>query len=266
VAEFGVDPARLLVVSRGGTAAWYPAGITYRDALDLVPAERYKAQHDDRVRELGEQKQTRAVAFERELVAAVTGGASAGWLHPSVMYDLLKPYWWGHLGPEWVHRHVRYESFARPSRGLVPGLPPSYVAVKFYANDCFPADERNRRFVRDVVAALAAQGPVVPVSAGVHLDDHGGFDVDLPGVVRPAAPGPPSLNLQRQSVIVANARASVGTYGGFAYLAPFYGVPSTAYYRDAAGFSRSHLVMAQSAFELLGAAHLLDARGAAVSA
>jgi hypothetical protein len=263
VAEFGVDPARLLVVSRGGTAAWYPAGITYRDALDLVPAERYKAQHDLRVRELGEQKQTRAVAFERELVAAVTGSASAGWLHPSVMYDLLRPYWWGHLGPEWVHRHARYVRFARPSRAMVPDLPASYIAVKFYANDCFPADARNRRFVRDVVAALAAQGPVVPVSAGVHLDDHSGFDLDLPGVVRSLPPVSPSLNLQRQSVIVANARAFVGTYGGFAYLAPFYGVPSTAYHSNEAGFSRSHLAMARSALDLFGAGSLLDVRPAA---
>jgi hypothetical protein len=268
VEEFGVEPSRLLVVSRGGTAEWYPPGVTYRDALDLVPAASYKAQHDDRVRELGEQKQTRPVAFERELVAALAGdaGGSGRWLHPSLMYDVLRPYWWGHMEPTWVHRHVRYRSFARPSRDLVPDLPASYVAVKFYANDCFPADDRNRQFVRDVVAALAAQGPVVPVSAGVHLDDHSGFDLDLPGVVRPIVQASPSLNLQRQSVIVANARAFVGTYGGFAYLAPFYGVPSTAYYSHESGFSRSHLVMARSAFDLLGVGRLLDARPAVPSA
>jgi hypothetical protein len=219
------------------------------------------------VRDLGEQKQTRAVAFERELVTSITGneGDRGPWLHPSVMYDVFRSYWWGHMGPEWVHRHARYRSLARPSRDLIPGLPESYVAVKFYANDCFPADEQNRRFVRDAVARLAAQGPVVPVSAGVHLDDHSGFDVDLPGVVRPGVPAPPSLNLQRQSAIVANARAFVGTYGGFAYLAPFYGVPSTAYYSDEGGFSRSHLVMARSAFDRLGAGQLLDARLAATS-
>jgi hypothetical protein len=268
VEEFRVDPSRLLVLSRGGTVAWYPSGVAYRDVLDLVPPEMYRAHHDNRVRELGEQKQTRPVPFERDLLNAVTNGAadSGRWLHPSTMYDVLRPYWWGHTSPDWVHRHARYRTLARPSRALIEDLPESYVAVKFYANDCFPATEQNRRFVRRVIAALAADGPVVPVAAGVHLDDHSGFDLDLPGVVRPAAPVPPALNLQRQSAIVANARAFAGTYGGFAYLAPFYRVPCTAYYSDEAGFSRSHLVMARSAFDLLGAGQLFDARPAAAPA
>ena len=59
------------------------------------------------------------------------------------------------------------------------------------------------------------------------------------------------------AAVVARARSFVGTYGGFAYLAPFYGVPSTGYYSNPAGFARSHLAMAQSAFERIGSAGLL---------
>ena len=45
----------------------------------------------------------------------------------------------------------------------------------------------------------------------------------------------PRENLHVQSAIVAGASAFVGTYGGFSYLAPFLGVPSTAYYSDPHG-------------------------------
>ena len=59
---------------------------------------------------------------------------------------------------------------------------------------------------------------------------------------------------------MAGACAFVGTYGGFSYLAPFLGVRATAYYADAAGFSRRHLEMARSALGSLGAGALLDVR------
>ena len=35
-----------------------------------------------------------------------------------------------------------------------------------------------------------------------------------------------------QSAVVARARRFVGTYGGFAYLAPFCGVPAVSYYTE----------------------------------
>jgi len=67
----------------------------------------------------------------------------------------------------------------------------------------------------------------------------------------------PARNLHVQSAIVAGASAFVGTYGGFAYLAPFYGVPSLAYYDDPNGFSARHLAMARSAFDAIGSSGLL---------
>ena len=50
-----------------------------------------------------------------------------------------------------------------------------------------------------------------------------------------------------QAALVARASAFVGTYGGFSYLAPFLGVPATAYYSNEAGFFERHLAMARSA-------------------
>jgi len=65
-------------------------------------------------------------------------------------------------------------------------------------------------------------------------------------------------NLQLQSAVVARARAFVGTYGGFSYLAPLHGVPSIAYYSDENGFSRKHLEVARSALEKIGLRGLLQ--------
>jgi hypothetical protein len=70
----------------------------------------------------------------------------------------------------------------------------------------------------------------------------------------------PARNLELQSAVVAGARRFVGTYGGFAYLAPFHGVPSTSYYSVAGGFSAAHLQMARSALDTIGAGGLLEAR------
>jgi hypothetical protein len=257
--RFAIEPARLLVISRGGTATWYaPFAGSYRDVLDYVTPEAYHSHHDARVRDSGEQKQTRVTAFERELVgliAADAGARDAVLLHPSLMYALLRRFWWGHVGESWVHAHARYRPYTAPAVEL-PALPPSYAAVKFYFNDCFPPTAENRAFVRDVVAQLAQEGPVVSLSVGVTLDDHGACPVGH-GVLDVAGATLPSRNLHVQSAIVAGARAFVGTYGGFAYLAPFYGVRSTSYYGDADGFARSHLRMARSALAAIGAPGLL---------
>ena len=255
--EFRVAPERLTVVSRGGTAAWYaPIAGCYGDVFDYVSADVFRQWHDEHVGEIGEQKQTRMTARERQLIdrvlAETRGGAAI--LHPSVMYELMNPFWWRHLDESWIHRHTRYERLPRPARPAGLELPERYTAAKFYFNSCFPATDENRAFVRDLMARLSRGGPVVSLSAGVALDDHGtapasgAFD---------AGAAPPSQNLQVQSAIVAHAEAFVGTYGGFAYLAPFYGVRSTSYYGDAAGFAPSHLRMARSAFAAIGAGGLL---------
>jgi hypothetical protein len=262
--RFAVDRARLVVLSRGGTRSWYhPFAAEYRDVLDYVTPEGFKAHHDARVREIGEQKQTRLIDAERELLRLMTadaGVSDASLLHPSLMYRVLRPFWWGHLGPAWVQRHAKFRTLERPPRDDLPALPASYIAVKFYFNDCFPASETHRAFARDLVAELSSRTPVVSLSAGIDLDDHGACQVHAHGLIDLASATPASRNLHVQSAVVAHARAFVGTYGGFAYLAPFYGVPCTAYYGDPNGFSRSHLTMARAALASLGTPNLLDVK------
>src|SRR5258705_436221 len=176
-----VDPDRFVVMSRGGTASWYrPFAARYVDVFDQVSAETFRDQHDERVRDLGEQKQTRVTEFDQQLVeSGMRQSHVADWslLHPSRMYDVLNPYWWGHQSREWVSGHVRYAQLPAPPPAGIPDLPPRYVAVKFYFNDCFPATEHNRAFVDGVLRTLAARGPVVALSTGLNIDDHGGVRV-----------------------------------------------------------------------------------------
>ena len=251
-----VDPDRFVVMSRGGTASWYrPFAARYVDVFDQVSAETFRDRHDERVRELGEQKQTRVTAFDQQLVEAAMRTSHVSdwsWLHPSRMYEVLNPYWWGHQSTEWVHAHTRYARLADPGPAGIPDLPPRYVAVKFYFNECFPATPANRAFVQDVLQALARRGPVIALSTGLDIDDHDGMRVDEHGVRHLPEGIDPARNLQVQSAIVARAERFVGTYGGFSYLAPFYGVESHAYYSNAEGYSRRHLKLAYEAFERCG--------------
>jgi hypothetical protein len=262
-----IDPQRFIVVSRGGTESWYrPFAARYADVFDQVSPEMFREQHDARVRDLGEQKQTRVSAFDQEVIAAAMRHAHVGeWslLHPSSMYDVLNPYWWGHQRDRWVLDHVRYSRLDAPSRTTVLDFPARYVAAKFYFNECFPATPQNRAFVRDALRLLAASSPVVALSTGLNIDDHPGDRMDEHGVRHLPEGIDPARNLHIQSAVVARAEAFVGTYGGFSYMAPFHGVKSLAFYSDPGGFSQKHLHMARSAFDAIGAPGLLQVRDAA---
>jgi hypothetical protein len=261
--RFQVSPDRMLIVSRGGTSSWYqPFATRYREIFDYLTPEEFRRRHDERIAVNGEQKQTRVLAFEHNLLRALTEDIRhRTMLHPSTMYGLFSPYWWGHTNAEWVLRYARYQKLRVPPLP-VPRPSAPYTAVKFYFNDCFPATDQNQAFVRHTLQRLAAQGPVVSLTMGWQLDDHGGFDERPPGIELMAPHLNPRENLAAQTALVAGAASFVGTYGGFSYLAPFLGVRSTAYYGDPDGFSQRHLLMAQSGLTAMGTAGLLDVRPA----
>jgi hypothetical protein len=266
--EFGVAPDRITAVSRGGTAGWYaPAAGRYADVFDHVSPGEFRQWREEHVGEIGEQKQRRVTARERALLDRLLAAADPGAevLHPSLMYELLNPYWWRHLDEAWVARHTVYRRLEPPARVAGLQLPERYVAAKFYFNDCFPPTDENRTFVRTLLDGLRQRGPVVVLSAGISVDDHSAYAPADQPAIDVAAIASPAQNLHVQSAIVANAERVVGTYGGFAYVAPFYGVPCTAYYADAAAFSRAHLTMAQSALAALRMPDLLAVRPASGS-
>ena len=266
---FTVAPERLLIVSRGGTASWYrPFAAGYRDIFDYLTPEEFRRRHDERVAANGEQKQTQVLAFERQVLRELTKDVhSRSMLHPSTMYRLFNPFWWGHVGEEWVHRFAKYQrldagtAFRQPDAGAGFSRPDTpYTAVKFYFNECFPDTRDNRAFVRRTLQALTERGPVVSLATALRLDDHASDEADAIGVRTLPHDMHPRENLALQTSVVAGASAFVGTYGGFSYLAPFLGVRSTAYFSDPDGYSPRHLLMARSALASIDAGGLLDVR------
>ncbi len=262
--RFEVPRERLVVLSRGGTRDWYThVASRYYDVFDQIGINDFRTRNQSRSTELGEQKQIAMTSFDRELlkpVLAELGGHEAQVLHPSMMFHLFRTYWWGHTDAGWVRRHARFRQLVAPPQSeLLARLPRDYVAVKFYYNDAFPATESNRAFARDVLRRLRERGSVVSLSTGLALDDHQGWEEEESLAAHGIkADLNPATNLALQTLIVANARSWVGTYGGFAYLAPFHRVPATAYYSVEGGFSPRHLSLARDVFAQLSPEPLLS--------
>jgi hypothetical protein len=241
--RFHVPRERLIAVARGGSAeAWYGsiAGRTY-DALAFMPPDEFRRKNEDRSGRLGEQKQIVETPIDQEIIAFVRQSERrlVSVLHPAVMFRLYAPYWWGHQSLDWVRRYARYSLLAPPP--LQADLPSKYTAVKFYFNDCFRDTPANRAFVHEVVRALGAEGPVVSLSTGVALDNHDPCEPDIAAMQSVRHLLSPRNNLVVQSAVVAGARRFVGTYGGFAYLAPMCGVPALTYYSEPGAYSMRHL-------------------------
>jgi hypothetical protein len=257
--RYGVAPQRLIAVSRGGASAWY-AGFVARshDALTFMSQEEFRRKNADRTERLGEQKQIAWTPLDEEIVALVRDReqSDVAVLHPSTMYRLFAPYWWGHRPLTWVHQFADFAPIRPPSLGLA--LPLSYTAVKFYFNDCFRNTPENRAFVDDTIRALVAEGPVISLSTGVSLDDHAPCEPDVAAMHEIRHLLVPQSNLAVQSAIVAGARRFVGTYGGFAYLAPLCGVPAVSYYSEPGSFSTRHLDLMRDVLRSRNDAGLLE--------
>ncbi len=251
-----IDRARIVVVSRGGPASWYRhIADRYADVFDFLTPEEFQSRNRERHGEVGEQKQVRSTSLEEDLVGRVSkanGLQSPDVLHPGLMYRVMNPYWWGHRQADWIERHAEFRTLQAGTTADIE-LPDDYTAVKFYFNECFPATAENRAAATRLVRTLADEGAVVSLATGLRLDDHHAWDeeegVALAGIRSAVTP---ATNLAFQTTVVAGAKAWAGTYGGFAYLAPFHGVPARALYSDAAGFSRRHLDLAQRVFARFG--------------
>jgi hypothetical protein len=257
--RYEVAPERLIVVTRGGAASWYGSLAAQAfDALAAMPADEFRARNDQRAGSLGEQKQLKMTALEEDLVALVRRerGRDVVVLHPSLMFHLFAPYWWGHRPIEWVERYTRHVRLPPPAIDIE--LPPDYTAVKFYFNDCFRSSAANREFVERTIRALANEGPVISLSTGVAVDGHAPCEPDIAAMRGIQHLLTPDTNLLVQSAVVARARRFVGSYGGFAYLAPFYGVPTVSYFTEPGTYSLKHLDLATHVLARGGAPQLLQ--------
>jgi hypothetical protein len=250
--KFGLASERLVIVSRGGTQAWYAGlGNRYVDAFSLVTPDEFRLATD------AVRKQRMMGRFDRQLLRSVSaqlGDGRPALLHPALMYSLFMPFWKHQAALTRVADHARYRRIDTGSgaAALLLPLPAEYVAVRFYFSSCFPDTADNRAFVAATVAALAEQTDVVMLNPGFRVDDHVDYAAPQHGRIHYVdMQAEPHENLARQTRIIAGAKGFVGTYGGFAYLAPFCGINAVAFYSDRTYFVY-HLELAQRAFAEVG--------------
>lgn len=254
VAFAGLRPEQLVIVSRGGARSWYDglAG-RYVDVLEaytpaaLVVGNRFRVEEQRTRLRRASTKQLTATTFEREVLEALELGRGRV-LPPADMYTFFRAFW-RRRAPRLYHRSSVVRRLVAPAHGLE--LPASYVAAKFYSSPALPETPATRAAVAAIVAELVEETDVVLLHSPTRYDDHGEFPVDPhPRIHRVELP--PVSNLDVQTAIVGGATRYVGTYGGFAYLAPFLGVPTAAWFAEA-NFRRDHLeLMAEIARVDLG--------------
>jgi hypothetical protein len=249
---------QLIVVSRGGAAPWY-RHITpnYHDILSLFTADEFRLRNEARIHDQkGRLKHIDLGEFDREIIERVKkarGLDSVKVLHPSMMYNLFNVFWRQQAPITLVEAFSVFRPLPKlPLGDLASHLPREYVAVKFYANSALPDSPANRALIAQVIEDLTASTDVVLLNTAHRYDDHSDFAPtrrDRLHTVEHLMP--PETNLEVQSRIISNARAFIGTYGGFSYLAPFSGTNAVAFYSNPAAFRFDHLEVSKRVFSSL---------------
>lgn len=260
VQEFPDLRGRLTVISRGGTEPWTDGlDADYVDILSLMPVEEF-----GRHQAFFDKQRHGMTSFEEEVCEAVKrkrGLASATVLHPSILYQayfrFLKVNQLAYPismtpQPDGVVQGLTsvYQPMAVPELGVLADLlPDEYVAVRLYSSNSFPDDEAGRSFASRVIAALSRRTKVVLLGHPFELDDHGDVQGERPeGVISIDHLLRPENNLALQTALVGHAKAFIGTYGGFSYLAPFLGVPSLSFSMDRGNTHYWHYALAEQVF------------------
>ncbi len=254
--QIGLAPEREVIVSRGGVASWYRReAAQYADVFSFFSPDEFRSATGEERR-----KRRQPGAFDERIVDAVRrarGLDQLDMLHPGLMYRAFAPFWSDDAGYARIDQFTRHRLLDPPADARPSGLPSEYVAVRFYFSECFPATAENRAFAQGVVASLAARTSVVVLNPGFVVDEHHDWEPHTRDRIVTIAEGVTAeRNLAVQSAVISGARAFVGTYGGYSYLAPLYKVPSLAFYSRPT-FKLHHLHVAQRVFERIGAATLM---------
>jgi hypothetical protein len=250
LSEQGLSGDRIVAVSRGGAGLWYRHLTTrYVDILDLMAPEEFRERTAGKKKQYDSRRE-----LDRELLTKAKeslGLKDAAVVHPSAMYRLFAPLWRKRATVDLVESFARFQMLTPPDSVEMSGLPSDYVVAKFYFSKAFPETTENRAFVSEILRTVSRQVPVALLSTTRRLDEHCDYQTSSSsGLFVVDAHETPQRNLERQTALITGARGFIGTYGGFSYLAPFYGVPSLSFY-SRRGFEIHHLDLAQRVFDRL---------------
>jgi hypothetical protein len=167
------------------------------------------------------------------------------------MFRLFAALWRGQAAVDLVESFAVFRRLTPPPEGERPaGLPADYLVAKFYFSKAFPDTQNNRAFVAETLRRISRQAPVALLSTSVRLDEHSDFEAHASsGLFVVDSHNVPPKNLGLQTQLIAGARGFIGTYGGFSYLAPFYGVSSLSFFSRPNGFDSHHLDLANRVFD-----------------
>jgi hypothetical protein len=238
----GFDPGKFKVISRGGVKNWYSGigKIEYFDIFNSISPAEFMLVNERRVSRTGAIKQLELHQDEIDILEKITGRLvrPESVLHPGEMFSRFLPYWQKACSLEKIENHSIYRRFAFTDTDTIKNLgleKGSYVSAKFYFSDALIDNAINLRAISKLLTALAKTKKVVLLQSGTKVDDHSDVMGELfrhPNIVVPELEMKPAENLEKQSQIVGNSSMFFGTYGGFSYLAPFYGVKSIACFSE----------------------------------
>jgi DNA-binding phage protein len=243
---YGIDPARMIAIGRGGSAAWYqfPGSA---DLYEFLPVETVRQFSLQSRQKTGSINQHTEEDWERQvtrLAARSLGLEKYSVLSPSWMYRLLAPYWEGKRPIKWLDKYL-----LQPVRLTAPPLPDdlllpeTFIAMRWYARATWPHREDLVLWSRRLVEKVSAHVPVVLIDAP-HMDDHGDINLgDIPNTTRLSQIANTTAlnNLAVQTAVIAKAKGYIGTYGGMSQAALRFGVPTIALYDSFEQTSPAHL-------------------------
>ena len=261
VQSLGLAPERIIPVTRGGAAYWYgsPSGV---EIYDLRDPKDVRIENILQHMKTGMLKQNAITPFDRALLtdaAKAVGLSKYHVLHPSIMYTLLRPFWTGVRGFDWVLPYLTklekkegqwVRSLTNLRAPAVPeGLPKNYCVARFYARTTLPNADITQQLARECLTQVAAHQPVILLNPSVHADEHIDLPVkDLPNVFKLSdlIQTTPRDNLLAQSAVIAGATGFIGTYGGVAQLALRLGKPSVSFYLEWKGTALAHKQLSET--------------------
>ena len=264
---YGINPTRLVVVSRGGVRSWYgDLAHRYVELFDYYTPKDFMLLNAERQKVSGMQKQKGIAQVELDLIARIAHDLHLQdyeVLHPHLMYDgVLRYHWSQRSSMDHLLLHARYERLDLPKASEIEArLPDDYYAVRFYSRESFEDSEINRRWVRQIIERMLERRDVVLLDCPFAMDDHANVEwMQTAGngngynrrLIRADEWMKPTNNLDVQSRIIARSHAFVGTYGGLAYLAPLYGRPSIAFHQHPDDIMDSHYNTAMTLCRALG--------------
>lgn len=238
VERFGIEPARIVAVSRGGVQGWYEGiAARYVDAFSIATLDELRGIQPEWY---AKGKPVEIHQWDHDLIERVRtrlGLERAAWIHPAMLFNFSRLiYNAGAGGDRLLFRMTRHRRLTHlpPPPELLADLPDEFVAIRFYTQARRGAlwdNADTSRAIREFVRLLSARIPVVDLDPGVRLKDHiqPQWDFDYGPDVRVwrlFGRVPLEHNLGAQAWLISRARAFAGTLGGLSSIAPVTGVPA----------------------------------------